>query len=248
MKMSRASSQVRYSKTILSTKRSYISRPRPESKKKAQEMYKSQAKDINFDTNEFYIESKRVLTVEDILVNCFKLTSEKNLFILRGSYVVTDQYLSVLAKNKHDPLIKTMRCFVTDYNCTNKNFLMAFISKDDELRAKGVAMSHSFNYVSEIDRRSSVVLRTTFYNYSNTLKFQETDLVLSIIIEKDQVCSCYEYAPNKIIASTKNSIHLFADNNWVTSFSDNDSTSKYFKNSNDYPMGYFWAMPGFDEE
>ena len=77
MRMSRASSQVRYSKTILSAKKSYLSRGKQTpSKKKAEELYKSQARDINFGKNEFYIESKRVLTVEDRLVNCFKLSAE----------------------------------------------------------------------------------------------------------------------------------------------------------------------------
>ena len=49
-------------------------------------------------TDEFYIESKRVLAVTDILVNCFKIEEDKLLFVMKKSIIVTSGLLISLNK------------------------------------------------------------------------------------------------------------------------------------------------------
>ena len=52
-----------------------------------------------------------------------------------------------------------------------------------------------------------------------------------------------------MIAASKHRLHLFDGSKLVASFSDEDSSSKYFKSSYlEHPMGYFWMFPDYDKE
>ena len=113
--------------------------------------YADQAADIDFNADEFYIESRRVLPVGDVLVNCFKLDDDRLLFILKKSIMVASNLLIPINKVKLNPAIGQLRCFTTDYNCDGKHFLKGFISKEDVLRSHGVPLSHCFDEMPEVD-------------------------------------------------------------------------------------------------
>ena len=150
----------RVSRTILSTSKHYRKK---EKELKNNKLYANQAHDIDFNLGEYYIESKRVLTVRDILVNSFKLSEEKLLFVMKSSIIITDQYLAVVTRVKYDSYVNELRCFMPDYKCNGKQFLKAFIGMDDDLRKNGVPISFDFEE-KECDKKSSIILRTTF-NY-----------------------------------------------------------------------------------
>ena len=69
----------------------------------------------------------------------------------------------------------------------------------------------------------------------------------ALVLANEQICSCIEYMPDKIIVSTRGSHFLFDGMFCVSSFTDS-SANKFFKHANDFPMGYFWPMPNFDHE
>ena len=160
---------------------------------------------------------------------------------------ITDAYITYVQKVKLQNMVKELRCFTIDYNCTGKHFLQGFLSTETELASAGIQVMPDTDEVlgEKVERSFSVIVRTTFDAQKEAFNPSRENLKQAIVLENEQICSCYEYAFDKLIVSTRGTHFLFDGMFQVAQFSDN-SANKFFKNASDFPMGYFWPMPNFD--
>ena len=61
----------------------------------------------------------------------------------------------------------------------------------------------------KVERNFSVVVKTTFDAHKEAFNPSRENLKQAILLENEQICSCYEYAYDKIIVSTRGTHFLF---------------------------------------
>ena len=168
--------------------------------------------------------------------------------MLKKLVYITNEFLNDIVKVKLPSMVKELRSFNTDFSCSGKNFLMGYLSTESDLIQSGVHVMQEFEeQPGQAEKKYSVILRTTLDKQAEAFTNARENLKQAMLIENEQICSFIEYRNERVIASTRGTHYLFEGACCVASFSDN-SPNKYFKNANDFPMGYFWTMPGFDPE
>ena len=61
----------------------------------------------------------------------------------------------------------------------------------------------------KVERSFSVIVRTTFDSQKEAFNSSRENLRQAIVLENEQICSCYEYAYDKLIISTRGTHFLF---------------------------------------
>ena len=151
------------------------------------------------------------MAVKDVLVNCFQVSESKYIFIMKKLVYITDAYITYIQKVKLQNMVNELRCFTIDYNCSGKHFLQGFLSSETELVQAGIHVMRETDEVpgEKVERNFSVIVRTTFDAHKEVFNPSRENLKQAILLENEQICSCYEYAFDKIIVSTRGAHILF---------------------------------------
>ena len=205
---------------------------------------------------QFNIESKRVTKITDVLVNAFQLEEEKLLFVMKQSVIISNQYLSQISTVDNDKFLSKLRCFTTDFTCDGKHFLQGFMAEESLLISKGMLEPLEVKEdeteeqkSAKVDEMISVVMRTTFSSKRDVLMTEKGAIESAIILRKEYVNSCLEFAPNQLIIATRSSLHVYDGLQCTRLISSHSMSSNTYMHSGiDSAMGYFWVLPGFHPE
>ena len=143
----------------------------PRQKKEGENIFSSNVDASDFQNGQFYIESKRVAQVNDILINCFQLEEEKLLFVMKSKVLISNQYLSMLNEIKQDAFFFNIRCFTTSFNCESTEFIQGVLISNQMLKTKTLVKQPVDPEENQQgpDVMQSLVLRMTFISKRNQL-------------------------------------------------------------------------------